>query len=372
VHHVVDSLASGGAELLLAELAVVAPAAGIEMSVGYLEDRGGSPAAARLREVGVQPTLIPIPPRMYTSALFRVRRHLAEVRPDVVHTHLGASDVLAGLAARSLGIPSVSTVHSLGTGADAPATARGRARNRVYALGTRASAARLVAVSESARQEVLRRDGYAPERVVVINNGVARRPAPGAGPYVREQLGIGPDEPVVATLSTLRPVKGHEVAIAAMAEITRRVPGARLVVVGEGESRPALERAAAELGPVVKFAGFRDDVMPVLDAFDVLAHPSRQEAFPTTLLEAMAAGVPQVATAVGGIPEIVDDGRTGLLLPAPPEPAELAERVVRLLGDPELRARLAAAGRERFAERFGADAWAQRLRALYLEVLESR
>jgi glycosyltransferase involved in cell wall biosynthesis len=290
----------------------------------------------------------------------------------VVHTHLGASDVLAGLAARSLGIPSVSTVHSLGTGADAPPTARARVRNRIYAMGTRASAARLVAVSESARREVLRRDGYAPERVVVINNGIARRPAPGAGPYVREQLGIGPDELVVATLSTLRPVKGHEVAIAAMAEITRRVPGARLVVVGEGESRPALERAAAELGPVVKFAGFRDDVMPVLDAFDVLAHPSRQEAFPTTLLEAMAAGVPQVATAVGGIPEIVEDGRTGLLMPAPPEPAELAERVVRLLRDPELRAGLAAAGRERFAERFGADAWAQRLRALYLEVLESR
>jgi glycosyltransferase involved in cell wall biosynthesis len=266
----------------------------------------------------------------------------------------------------------VSTVHSLGTGADAPTSARGRARSRIYALGAKASAARLVAVSESARQEVLRRDGYAPDRVVVIHNGIARRPAPGAGPYVREQLGIGPDAPVVGTLSTLRPVKGHEVAIEAMAEITRRVPGARLVVVGEGESRPALERAAAHLGPVVKFAGFRDDVMPVLDAFDVLAHPSRQEAFPTTLLEAMAAGVPQVATAVGGIPEIVEDGHTGLLLAPPPEPAALADRVVSLLQDPARREELAAAGRERFAERFGADGWARRLRALYDQVLAER
>jgi glycosyltransferase involved in cell wall biosynthesis len=266
----------------------------------------------------------------------------------------------------------VSTVHSLGTGADAPLTARARARSRAYALGVRGSGARLVAVSESARQEVLRRDGYDPDRVVVIHNGVARRPAPGAGPYVREQLGIGADEPVVGMVSTLRPVKGHEVAIEAMAEITRRVPGARLVVVGEGESRPALERAAAQVGPVVKFAGFRDDVMPVLDAFDVLAHPSRQEAFPTTLLEAMAAGVPQVATAVGGIPEIVEDGHTGLLLAPPPEPAALADRVVSLLQDPARREELAAAGRERFAERFGADGWARRLRALYDQVLAER
>jgi glycosyltransferase involved in cell wall biosynthesis len=356
VHHVVDSLTFGGAELLLGDLAAVAPEAGLDMTVGYLEDRSGSPAAVRLRQAGVEPTLIAIPPRMYTSAFFRVRRHLAAVKPDIVHTHLGASDVLGGLAARSLGIPSVSTIHSLGAGADAPSTSRERARARVYATGTKLSAARVIAVSESAREEVVRRDGLDPRRVVVIHNGVARHPTPGAGRDVRAEWDVGADALVIATLSGLRPVSA--------------VPRARLVIVGVGEMRRALEDRAAGLGPVVKFAGFRDDVMPVLDAVDVLAHPSLQEAFPTTLLEAMAAGVPQVATEVGGIPEIVQHDRTGLLIPAPPDAGRLAGALVRLLEDPALRETLARQGRELFAQRFEAVAWAGALADLYREVIE--
>jgi glycosyltransferase involved in cell wall biosynthesis len=366
----VDSLSFGGAELLLAEMATVAPEVGIDLSVGYLQNLRGSPAASRLREAGVEPSLVGIPARMYTSALPRVRRHIASVRPDVVHTHLGASDALGGLAARMLRIPVVSTIHSLETGADAPATPRAWARSRFYARVRRACDARLIAVSNGARAEYLAKGWARPDRVVVIHNGVARRASRGAGRDVRAQLGLEPNALVVGTLSGLRPVKGHGVAIEAMRILAAAHPDARLLIVGEGDSRPELERAAAALGPVVKFAGFRDDVMPVLDALDVLAHPSLMEAFPTTLLEAMAAGVPQVATAVGGIPEIVEDQCTGLLIDAPPAPSALAAAVGRLFEDDRLRARLARAGEQRFAEEFGAAAWIVRLRALYDQVLE--
>jgi starch synthase len=101
----------------------------------------------------------------------------------------------------------------------------------------------------------------------------------------------------------------------------------------------------------------------------VVVHPSRADAFPTALLEAMAAGVPVVAGAVGGIPEIVDDERTGLLVPAPPRAADIAAALERVTGDPALRRALGAAGRERFARQFAVEPWARRLRALYDEVL---
>lgn len=371
VHALVDSLTFGGAELLLAELGAAAPGAGIDLSVGYLLERNGSPAAARLRAAGVEPTLVGIPPRLYTKAVWLVRRHLALQSADIVHTHLIGADLAGVLAARSLGLPVVSTIHSVEAGFSAAEGLRDRARDGLRTLITRTFAARVIAVSEEARAAHLAHRGGSPDRVVTIHNGVARRARPGAGASVREQLGLEPDQLVVATLSTLRPVKAQEVAIEAVARLRGRFPRLRLLIVGEGSARPELERRAAAHGDLVHMAGFRDDTMAVLDAADVLVHPSRQEAFPTALLEAMAAGVPQVATAVGGIPEIVEDGSTGLLVKAPPDPRAFADKLSLLLGDRALRLRLGRCGKERFEQRFEARAWVERLRAVYEEVLES-
>jgi glycosyltransferase involved in cell wall biosynthesis len=362
---VIDTLTWGGAEMLLTDLAGAAPAAGVELSVAYLRDMDGSPAAVPLRRAGVEPVLVPMTLLHDPRGLARVRRHLAALRPDVVHTHLGYADLLAGTAARSLGIPSVSTQHVMRWETEG----REGAKNRLFSFARRHTARRIVAVSEAGREAYLQQEWDRPDRVVCVHNGVARTPVPGAGPEVRAELGLGPDDVVAAMVTVLREGKGHEVAAEAVAALRGSHPRLKLLVLGDGPGRAEIERVLDPLGDAVVFGGHRDDVMRVLDAVDVLLHPTRWDAFPTALLEAMAAGVPVVATSVGGIPEIVDDGVSGLLIPAPPTGRAVASALATLAGDPEGRRAMGEAGRARFAERFSVDQWARRLRALYDEVL---
>ena len=166
-------------------------------------------------------------------------------------------------------------------------------------------------------------------------------------------------------VAVLRRGKGHEHAARAIAQLRSAHPRLRLLVVGDGPDRAAVEAIMAPLGDAAVLTGFRPDVMAVLDAVDLLVHPTEADAFPTALLEAMAASVPVVASAAGGIPEIVDDGATGVLIPAPPESRALATALAALLSDPQRRAELGAAARRRFESEFAADGWGARLRGLY-------
>lgn len=370
MHAIVDSLSFGGAELLLADMASAFPEAGMRLSVGYLREADGSPAATRLRAAGVDPSLIGIPRHLYPSALWRVIGHLHRVGPDVVHTHLGYADLLGGVAARLLRIPVVSTVHEMSPGSLDNIPRAERIKVALMTWARRRCAARVIAVSGGARTSYLQQTGERPEHVVEVHNGVARRAEPGAGAAVRAELGLPGDALVLATLSTLRPVKAHEVAIEAVALLAEAHPSVRLVVVGEGPSREAVEQAAEPLGDLVTLAGFRDDAMAVLDAVDVLVHPSHLEALPTTLIEAAAAGVPVVATAVGGVPEIVEHGVTGLLVSPPPTASAIADAVEALLTDVRLRERLGHAAAERFARHFSGAVWADNLRGIYVQALQ--
>jgi glycosyltransferase involved in cell wall biosynthesis len=146
------------------------------------------------------------------------------------------------------------------------------------------------------------------------------------------------------------------------------LPGIRLLIAGDGPARDQVESLAARLGGAAVLAGHRDDVMAVLDAADVFLHPTRADVFPTVLLEALAAGTPIVASRVEGVPEIVDDNDTGLLVAPPLTPAAFAEPIRRLFRDPDLARAIADRGRKRFEQEFTADRWAGRLRALYDEV----
>jgi glycosyltransferase involved in cell wall biosynthesis len=367
VQVLIDSLARGGAETLLAEFAQGARAQGLEIDVAHLRDQ--TETAARLRALGIEPQHLPVTSLAGPAGHRAVRAHLAARRPDLVHTHLGTSDVVGSLAARSLGIPCVSTLHVmdwlwLRAGRD-------RVKLRFAAAVRRRCAARVIAVSAAARASYLAQGWDRADHVVAVHNGVVDRAAPGAGGAIRRELGIEADELVLAMVSVLRGGKGHLVAADAVRALAGRFPRLRLVIVGEGPERAVIERATADLADRVLFAGFRDDVQRLLDAADVLVHPSSFDAFPTALLEAMAAGVPVIATRVGGIPEIVEDGHTGLLLPPPAnaeaavDPRALVAALTPLLGDPERRRRLGAAGRRRFETHFSADRWLDRLMPIY-------
>lgn len=351
--------------MLLGDFAEAAPAAGVELSVTYLSAVDDAPAAPRLRAAGVAPYLLNAAHFASPTAMRALRRRIRSSGADIVHTHLDYADVLGGIAARALGVPAVSTVHVMQWDRD---DLRSRVRLAVGGRVRRHACRRVVAVSDAGRAAYLQQGWDRPEHVVTIRNGVARRAQPGAGRAVRAALGVPPDALVATMLTVLRPGKGHLEAFAAMARLREAQPGVLLLVGGAGPLDHELREAAAPLGDAVRFLGHRDDVMAVLDASDVLLHPTRVDAFPTALLEAMAARVPVVATAVGGIPEIVEHDRTGLLLDPPVDAAQIARVLGALLADPARRRELGEAGAGRFAEQFSATRWMQRLTSLYDEV----
>jgi glycosyltransferase involved in cell wall biosynthesis len=361
----IDHLALGGAEMLLGQFAAASPAAGIRLSVTCLGEVGGNPAAKPLHAAGIEPVVLNTPQRLGLGALVAVRRHLADVEPDIVHTHLGSAGFLGSLAARSLHVPSISSIHAISR----PSDLRSRARMRLVAAARRRGAARIITVSEAARQAYLARGWDSPHRVVAIHNGIDAVPEPGAGAAVRRELRIDSDAVVLGMFSALRPEKGHDVAIEALGLLRTRFPKLRMVIAGDGSIRADLSRLAQPLGDSIVMTGPRFDVMRLLDATDLYLQPSRADAFPTTLLEAMAASVPVLATDVGGIREIVVHDRTGVLINAPTTAEQLAEAIGALLDDPRRRRDLADAGRRRYEDRFTADPWVRRTRALYDVVL---
>jgi glycosyltransferase involved in cell wall biosynthesis len=361
VHALVDSLTCGGAEVLLAELAAVAPKADLRLTVGFLDELDGNPVAARLRTAGVEPALVGVPRLLAPSSMRTVRRHLAAVQPDLVHTHLGYSDVLGGLAARSLGIPSVSTVHAM----DWRGPLRERVKARLAFVTRRACARRIIVVSRSARRAYLEHSHVDPTRVVTIPNGVVGRPMTGSGRAIRTELGLRPTDRVVAMTAPMRTEKGHQRAFAALASLRDGLPQLRALLLGAGADRSEIESQASSLGGTVLALGYRSDVMAVLDAADAVLHTPVTDALPTGLIEAAAAGVPVVASAVGGIPEIVQHESTGLLVGPEADPEEIATALGRLLRDSDLRSCLGVEARRRFEARFSARIWAERLRGIY-------
>jgi glycosyltransferase involved in cell wall biosynthesis len=372
VHTLIDSLTWGGAETLLGDLASGASAAGIELSVAYLREIDGSPAAVRLRAHGIEPQLVPVDRLLQPRAPLRLLRHLRQVRPDVLHTHLEMADVFGLIAGRALGIPSLSTIHLVAARrgrAEMDGGGRGLAKLRFAALVRRHAAERVIAVSDAARNAYLATGWDLQPRVITVHNGIARPLQPGAGEQVRRELELEPDALVLAMATVLRPGKGHEVVFEAVERLLPRFPSLRLVVLGDGPDRERIHRLAKRLGSAVLLPGHRHDVISVLQASDVLLHPTSMDAFPTALLEAACARVPVVATAVGGIPEIVEDQLTGVLIATPPSAGALQQALQGLLADSDARRQMGERAHARFIQRFTAEQWASRLRAAYDEVL---
>jgi glycosyltransferase involved in cell wall biosynthesis len=307
----------------------------------------------------------------YVSLAARAATALA---PEVLHAHQLLSPAAAALlASELLGVPLVVTAHASGSVGDVASLARQGPLGRARLAALRWGADAFVAVSGPIEEE-LRSSGVAPRRVRVIPNGVdTRRHFPVDDPErrrARRALGL-PPVPAVVYAGRLAPEKGVDVLVDAWAGARRRGSLATLAIVGDGAERGALERRARDHGILgaVRFAGAADDVTPWLRAADAFVLPSRTEGLSVALLEAMATGLPVVASDVGGTRAAV--GETAVLVP-PADPVALCAALCAVLEEPGRAAALGAAARRRVLEEFGILQVARRHLALYREVADGR
>ena len=313
----------------------------------------------------------PRPPADF-AALTALRRTIRAWRPAIVHTHSSKAGILGRAAARLEGVPAVvHTVHGFGFTPLQPAPVRAvfLALERVASRWTDA----FVVVAAAHRELGASLGVLDPARTRVIRSGIdlaAFRNASG-GLGLRERLGVPTAAPLVVQVGNLKPQKAPLDFVRVAASVARTVPDARFLVAGDGPLRGRAERLAARLGVAdrVLLPGWIEDVPAVLDAADVAVLTSRHEGLPRAVVEALAAGVPVVATAVDGTPEVVRHGINGLLA-VPGDVEGLARAVARLLGDPELRHRMAAAAPEGL-EAFDIDRMVREQEALYRWILES-
>src|SRR5262249_43335753 len=267
--------------------------------------------------------------------------------PDVVHTHQVGALFYAGAAARTEGVRAI--VH----------TEHGKhyaTRRRTRWLGWWAGryAARFCCVSEDIAAEVKAYRIVPAGKVHVVTNGIdTGRFREVTGAPVRHALGIPQGAPVVGTIGRLAEVKRQDLLLRAFARVRHRFAGAHLLLVGDGPLIEYLRRLAVDLGlpGVVHFVGYQADPAPYLAAMDVFALTSRSEGMPLAILEAWAARVPVIASAVGGLPALIDSGRTGLLFP-PGDEIALAEALAGLLADAHARSRLGEKGSDEVVARY--------------------
>lgn len=284
---------------------------------------------------------------------------LRRERIDVLHAHSFGQNAWASVIGRLTSVPAViAHEHNWAF--------TGRALRPVIDRELIARwASAMIVVSQEARRRMIEVEGIAPERLVLLPNGIRELP-PGDGGAVRTELGIGRDDPVIGTVCILRAEKAIDLLVRAAARTVTDFPRLRVLIVGEGEERARVEALVEQLGleDRVLLPGARTDVPDVLAALDVAVLSSDYEGIPLSILEFMDAGKPIVATRVGGIPEVIEDGAHGVLVP-PRNEAALAAAIGDLLRDPDAAREMGARARDRCRREFSLDRTVERLEQLY-------
>jgi glycosyltransferase involved in cell wall biosynthesis len=329
--------------------------------------RDAGPAAeaelALLREAGVGFIGLRRGSKLDLRAWAPLVRFVRDERVDVVHAHMFGSNVSGVALGRLARVPVVVAHEQTWDYVGRPA--RKFLDRQLIARFSDA----FIAVSSEDRRRMIEVEGIPPGDIVLLPNAVP--PAePASGRDVRAELGIDPGAPVVGLVAMMRPQKAIEVVLDATVDLRKRFAGLRVVIVGDGAARPELEARIARLGigDAVVLPGQRDDIADLVATFDVATLCSDFEGTPLALMEYMQAARPIVATRVGGVPDLVDDGVEALLVP-PRDPDALAAAIGALLEDRERAAELGARARERRHAEFGIERAAERVAALYEEIL---
>jgi glycosyltransferase involved in cell wall biosynthesis len=363
VLHVRASSGVYGAERVIATLAGEQARLGMDPHVACLEPRGDRPFETALVRSGIEAHALPDRGGLDAALLARLAALVRRLAPDVVHSHGYKTDVLAALLAPALRRPCLVATNHNWTG-ETPAL---RVYERLDALALRRFDL-VVAVSRPVAAEL---EAAGIRRVSVIPNGIAI-PAGAAAPgRLRAELGLAPGTPLVGCVGRLSPEKGvRELLDAASAA---PIADVHFALAGEGPLAAELAASvrARGLERRVHLLGRREDVASFLPELHALVLPSHREGTPMILLEAMAAGVPPVATAVGGVPDVVTDGVSGILVP-PRDAAAVASAVRRISDDGALRRALGAGAQEAVRARFSAPGMARRYAQEYRAALARR
>jgi len=363
VLHVFAPADVGGLERVVCSLTRAQRAWGIETRVAAIvEPRAQeNPVVAELRASGVGVDVICVPPRAYSLE----RRKLAEIctqwRPDVVHSHGYRCDLVDSRVAVRMAIPRVTTMHGF-TGGDL--------RNKLYEWLQRREARRMEAVIAVSRPlgDQLASSSVSRERLHVVPNAYSPRADFAERSAARRELGLPTDAFVVGWVGRLTPEKGADVFVAAMALLNREPVIASCV--GDGSERPSLISRSATVAPGrVYWHGRVLDASRLLRAFDVFVLSSRTEGTPMVLFEAMNAGIPIVATRVGGVPDVLR--REDALLVKSDDPESLAAAIRETMQNPTAALARAASARARLDAEYGVGPWVEQHAVIYRQVLRN-
>jgi glycosyltransferase involved in cell wall biosynthesis len=355
----------GGAEEMVLNLVRHLPAR-FEPVVCCIHELG--PIGAEIRDSGTPISVLGLNPGLRRPwDVARIRRYLRNAQPEIVHTFLLTASLYGRLAAMLARVPIV-------IGTEVNIYERKRPSHalaeRLLMLGTD----RVVASAESVRQFYIRQVHADPAKVDVIYNAVdwAQLQTTKTREEIRRSLSLPCDQPVAGIVARLTEQKGHTYLFDALA-CTPGLEALHLLVVGDGDLRESLSRRVETLGlsSRVHFAGARRDLGDLLSAVDLFVLPSLWEGLPLSLVLAMGAGLPVVATRVAGLPEVVEHERTGLLVP-PADAAALGSALARIVGDRAFARRMADAARERVRPTFGVDGYVASVVALYDRLLSER
>lgn len=332
------------------------------------------PFVGAMQRRGIPTQVVTLSPLVNPSALLRLANLLARERVTILQTHGARANAYGRLAGRLAGVPIViSTVHNSLQDYEIGHLKRGLYRT-VLRL-TLPLVDRIICVSEALKNDVVEECPTAADRTVTIYNGVdtAQFTPSGKRSEVRRACGVG-QGPMLVVIGRLTEQKGHRFLLQALPTLLAQWPTLRCVCVGEGELRETLSALATHLGvaQACRLTGSREDIPDILAAADVVVLPSLSEGFPFVLLEALAAGRPVVASRVNGVPELIEDGKTGRLVP-PRDAGALSSALHEVLSDPDRSAAMAQEGCRLVRARFTADRMAAETVAVFESLIrESR